>query len=80
MYVIECRNLWGMKLNASKTKTMKVCWSRTMHPQAPILIIDGTWLQESNDLDILVATFDSKVTLTSIFARFPYLLLSDLVS
>ena len=25
-------DLWGMKLNASKTKTMIVSWSRTMHP------------------------------------------------
>ena len=27
--------LWGMKLNASKTKTMIVSRSRTMHPQSP---------------------------------------------
>ena len=26
-------NLWGMKLNASKTKTMIVSRSRTVHPQ-----------------------------------------------
>ena len=30
--VNEWFNLWGMKLNASKTKTMKVSISRTMHP------------------------------------------------
>ena len=30
-------NLWGMKLNASKTKTKRVSRSRTVHPQlAPI--------------------------------------------
>ena len=28
-------DLWGMKLNASKTKTMIVSRSRTMHPQLP---------------------------------------------
>ena len=28
-------NLWGMKLNASKTKTMIDSRSRTMHPQPP---------------------------------------------
>ena len=28
-------DLWGMKLNASKTKTMIVSRSRTMHPQSP---------------------------------------------
>ena len=28
-------DLWGMKLNASKTKTMIVSRSLTMHPQSP---------------------------------------------
>ena len=32
-------NLWGMKLNASKTKTMIVSRSRTVHPQLTTLII-----------------------------------------
>ena len=31
--VSEWYDLWGMKLNASKTKTMLVSRSRTMHPQ-----------------------------------------------
>ena len=43
-------DLWGMKLNASKTKAMIVSRSRTMHPQSPALTIDGTVLKESNDL------------------------------
>ena len=56
-------DLWGMKLNASKTKTMIFSRSRTMHPQSPpILTIDGTVLQESDDLDILAVTFHSKLT------------------
>ena len=29
--------LWGMKLNASKTNTMIVSRSRTMHPQTPLI-------------------------------------------
>ena len=33
--VSEWCDLWGMKLNASKTKTMIVSRSRTMHPQSP---------------------------------------------
>ena len=45
-------DLWGMKLNARKTKTMIVSRSRTMHPQSPPLTIDGTVLKESDDLDI----------------------------
>ena len=51
-----------MKLNASKTKTIIVSRSRTMHPHAPPLTIGGTVLKESVDLVILGATFDSKMT------------------
>ena len=54
-------DLWGMKLNASKTKTMIVSRSRTMYPLSPPLIIDGTVLKESDDLDISGVTFDSKL-------------------
>ena len=65
-----------MKLNASKTKTMIVSRSRTMHPQSPPLTVGGTVLKESDDLVILGVTFDSK----SIFAQFPDQLRKDLVS
>ena len=60
--VNECCDLWEMKLNASKTKTMIVSGSRTMHPQSPPLTIGGTVLKESDDLVMLGATFDSKMT------------------
>ena len=50
-----------MKLNASKTKTMIVSRLRTTYPQSPPLTIDGTVLKESDDLDILGVTFDSKL-------------------
>ena len=33
-----------------------------MHPQSPLLAIDGTVLKESDDLYILGVTFDSKLT------------------
>ena len=56
-----CDFCW-MKLNASKTKTMIVVRSRTMHPQSPTLTIGGTVLKESDDLVILGVTFDSKMT------------------
>ena len=56
----EWCDLWGMKLNVSKTKTMIVSRSRTMHPQSPPLTIGGTVLKD--DLVILVVTFDSKMT------------------
>ena len=55
-------NLWGMKLNSSKTKTMIVSRSRTVHPQLTPLTVDGTELKESADLVILGVTFDAKMT------------------
>ena len=60
--VSELCDLWRMKLNASKTKTIIVSRSRTMHPQSPPLTIGGTVLKEYYDLVILGMTFDSKMT------------------
>ena len=51
--VSEWCDLWGMKLNASTTKTLIVSRSGTMHPQSPALTIGGTVLKESVDLVIL---------------------------
>ena len=55
-------NLWGMKLNASKTKTMIVSRARTVHPPLTPLTLDGTVLKEYADLVILGVTFDAKMT------------------
>ena len=55
-------NLWLMKLNASKTNTMLVSWSLTVHPQLIPLTLDGTVLKESADLVTLGVTFDAKMT------------------
>ena len=60
--VSEWCDLWAMKLNASKTKTLIVFRSWTMHPQSPPLTISGTVLKESDDLVILGVTFDCKIT------------------
>ena len=60
--VSEWCDLWVMKLNASKTKTMIVSSSRTMHPQSPALTIGRTVLKESDHLVIFGVTFDSKMT------------------
>ena len=60
--VSEWCDLWGIKFNANKTKTMIVSRSLTMHPQSPILTIGGTVLKESDDLVILAVAFDSKMT------------------
>ena len=70
-------DLWGMKFNVSKTKTMIVSRSRTMHPRSPPLTIGGTVLKLSDDLVILGVTLDSKMTFG---ARFPEQFLKDLVS
>ena len=51
-----------MKLNASKTKTMIVSRSRTMHPQSSTLTIGGAVLKEPADIVILGVAFDSKMT------------------
>ena len=50
MKVSEWCDLWEMKLNASKTKTVMVSRSRTMHPHSSTLTIGGTVLKESDDL------------------------------
>ena len=55
-------NLWGMKLNASMTKTMIVSRSCTVHPQLTPLTLDETVLKASADLIILGVTFDAKMT------------------
>ena len=60
--VSEWCDLWGMKLNASKTKIMIVSRSHSMHPQFPPLTIGGTVLKVCDDLVILGVTFYSKIT------------------
>ena len=51
-----------MKLNTSKTKTMIVSRSHTMHPKLPLIPLGGTVLKQSDELDLLVGTFDAKMT------------------
>ena len=55
-------DLWEMKLNASKTKTIIVSRSLTMHPQSAAVTIGGTVLKESDNRIILGVTFDFKMT------------------
>ena len=62
MKVNEWCDLWVMKLNASKTKTMIISRSHTMHPQSPPLTIGRTVLKESGDPVILGVTFHSKMS------------------
>ena len=60
-------NLWGMKLNSSKT--MIVSRSRTVYPQFTPLALDGTVLKESAYLVILGVTFDAKITFEKALVR-----------
>ena len=59
--VSEWCDHWGMKLNASKTKTMIVSRARTMHSQSSASTIGGTVLKESDDL-VISSDIDSKMT------------------
>ena len=61
--VSEWCDLRGMKFNASKSKTMIVYRSRALHPESPTLTMGGTVLNESEDLDIMGVTFNSKMTI-----------------
>ena len=54
--------LWGMKLNPSKTHSMIVSRSRTDYPPHPPLHLCGTTLEVSNSLKLLGVTLDSKLT------------------
>ena len=75
--VSEWCDLWGMILNATKTKTMIVSRSRTMHPQSLSLTIGGIVLKECDDLVILGVTFEKNLLENLWFLE---QLLKDLVS
>ena len=68
-----------MKLNASKTKSMIVFRSRTVHPLLTPLTLDETVLKESADLVILGVTFDAKMTFEKPLRSVPVLQLRGLV-
>ena len=52
----------GNELNESKTKTMIVSRSCTVHPLLTPLTLEGSVLIESADLDIFGVTFEAKMT------------------
>ena len=55
-------DLWAMKLNASKTKTIIVTRLCKVYPQLTPFTLDGTVLKESTDFVLLGETFDAKMT------------------
>ena len=60
--VSEWCDLLGIIWNEHKNKTMIFSRSRTIHSLSLPLTIGGTVLKESDDLDLLGVTFDSKMT------------------
>ena len=50
-----------------------------MHPSSPILMIDGTVLKESHNLDILECHLIPRLHLRIIVVRFPEQLLTDFI-
>ena len=54
-------DLWGMKLNESKLKSMIVSRSFTIHLQSISLTLNGTLLKVSDDPVIMGVTFDAKM-------------------
>ena len=55
-------NLWGMKLNPTKTQSMIVSRSRTLFPDHPDLFLNNFVLSTCNSFKILGVLFDSKFT------------------
>ena len=54
---------WCMILNPNKTKVLVVNRSRAVNPPSGDLVLSGVSIRASPNLDILGATFDSKLTL-----------------
>ena len=79
--VCDWCDLFRMKLNASKIKTMIVSRTRTIHLQSPALTIGGAVLKESA-MTLLYWEWHliPRWLLRSIFARFPEQLLNGSVS
>ena len=55
-------NTWGMKLNPSKTSTIIVSRSRTLHPPHPPLQLCGSFLEVSRSIRLLGVVIDDKLT------------------
>ena len=55
-------NLWGMKLNPTKTQSMIVSRSRTLLPEHPDLLLNNVVLSTYSSFKILGILFDSKFT------------------
>ena len=78
--VSEWCDLWGIKLNASKIKTMIVSRSRTMHPMSPPLTLVELYWSSLMTLLYWKSYLIPNWPLRSTFAWFLEQLLKDLVS
>ena len=78
--VSMCYDLWGIKLDASKIKTMIVSRSCTIHPRPTALTLDGTVLKDSSVEVILGWHLIVRWPLRNTYALFLELQLRGLVS
>ena len=53
---------WGMTLNARKTHSIIFSRSRALNPVHPFLLLNNTYLETSNNVNLLGVTLDSKLT------------------
>ena len=54
--------LWGMRLNAKKTKSIIFGRSRTLNPPHPGLVVTDNVIEDVDSVRLLGVTFDSKLT------------------
>ena len=62
LHVKSWCDLWGMKMNALKTKSFVVSRSRAIHPSHPDIIINTEPLENVSTMKFLGVTFDPKLT------------------
>ena len=62
LHVKSWCDLWGMKMNALKTKSFVVSRSRAIHPSHPDIIINMEPLENVETMKFLGVTFDPKLT------------------
>ena len=53
---------WGMRLNPTKSQSITVSRSRTVFPQHPPLLMDGSQITISKSIKLLGVTLDNKLT------------------
>ena len=55
-------DLWGMRLNPSKSRSLVISRSRTLFPSHPDLVVDGDIIGNCSSLKLLGVTLDAKLS------------------